>query len=168
MTPDNQEPRFALAGFDKNPPRRALGDKFWRVVDAGLGAGPKDYLDILIHTFPSLITPREAFSERSNTLQTLTDPYENEIKRRISQGTEAGTARCGVVDLAGVTPAAAFVGATAGALSIADLLRFLHGGQQYQTLGVDLRSPNNAIAPLSKNPQPPFNPGYTGVRHDSL
>ncbi len=168
MTPDNREPQFALAGFDENPPRRALGDKFGRVVDAGLGAGHTDYLDILIHTFPSLITPKQAFPERSNTTQTLTEPYEAEVKRRTSQRIEPGTARCGVLDLAGATPAAAFVGATAGTLSIADLLRFLHGGQQYQTLGVDLRSPNNAVAPPTKNSQPLFNPGYTGVRHESL
>ena len=168
LTPDDREPQLALAGFHDIPPRRALGNKFQRVVDTGLGAGPKDYLDILIHTFPSDLTPEKAFPERSNTTPTLAKPYEAEIKLRTSQGMEPGTARCGVIDLAGATPAAAFVGATAGALSIADLLRFLHGGQQYQTLGVDLRSPNNAIAPPTKNPQTPFNPGYTGVRRELL
>ena len=65
LRPSNTEPQLALAGFDKIEPRRALGDKFGRVVDAGLGAGPTEYLDILLHTFPSVLTPAEAFPFRS-------------------------------------------------------------------------------------------------------
>ena len=164
VTPDNDEPSLALAGFDRIEPRRALGDKFGRVVDAGLGAGPTDYLDILIHAFPSQITPEEAFPARPDHDPVLTSAYEKEIRRRTEQGLEPGTARCGVLDLAGATPAAAFVGAIAGALSVADLLRFLHGGPQYETLNVDLRSPNDAIAPLASKPQPRFNPGFTSPR----
>ena len=157
----NTEPQLALAGFDKIDPRRALGDKFGRVVDAGLGAGPTEYLDILLHTFPSELTPAEAFPSQSAGDPELSAAYEAEINRRISEGMEAGTARCGVIELAGATPAAAFVGAIAGALSVADLLRFLHGGHQYETLNVDLRSPSDAVAPPSSRPQQPFNPGFT-------
>ena len=164
LTPDSDEPQLALAGFDRIEPRRALGDKFGRVVDAGLGAGPTDYLDILIHTFPSQLTPEEAFPTRPAQDPVLTSVYEEEIRRRTEQGLEPGTARCGVLELAGATPAAAFVGAVAGALSVADLLRFLHGGPRYETLNVDLRSPNDAIAPQATDPQPRFNPGYARTR----
>ena len=164
LTPGNDEPLLALAGFDRIEPRRALSDKFGRVVDAGLGAGPTDYLDILIHTFPSQLTPEEAFPTRPAQDPVLTSVYEEEIRRRTEQGLEPGTARCGVLELAGATPAAAFVGAVAGALSVADLLRFLHGGPRYETLNVDLRSPNDAIAPLASKPQPRFNPGFTNAR----
>ena len=161
LRPGITEPQLALAGFDKIDPRRALGDKFGRVVDAGLGAGPTEYLDILLHTFPSELTPAEAFLPQSAGDPELSPAYEAEISRRINEGIEAGTARCGVIELAGATPAAAFVGAIAGALSVADLLRFLHGGHQYETLNVDLRSPSDAVAPPSSRPQQPFNPGFT-------
>ena len=164
LTPDNDEPQLALAGFDKIEPRRALGDKFGRVVDAGLGAGPTDYLDILLHAFPSQLTPEEAFPTRPAQDPVLTPAYEDEIRRRTEHGVEPGTARCGVLELAGATAAAAFVGAVAGALSVADPLRFLHGGTQYETLNVDLRSPNDAIVPPAPTPQPPFNPGFTNAR----
>ena len=158
------EPSLALAGFDRIEPRRALGNKFGRVVDAGLGAGPTDYLDIVIHAFPSQLTPEEAFPLRPADEPVLSPVYEAEIKRRTNQGLEPGTARCGVLELAGATPAAAFVGAIAGAFSVSDLLRFLHGGQQYETLNVDLRSPNDAVAPPASRPQQPFNPGFTSAR----
>ena len=166
LTRHDAEPLLALAGFDGIEPRQALGGKFGRVVDAGLGAGPTDYLDILIHTFPSQLSPAEAFPSQPVGDPVLNPAYEAEIQRRTSQGIESGTARCGVLDLAGATPAAAFVGAVAGALSVADLLRFLHEGQQYETLNVDLRSPNDAIAPPTSVPQPLFNPGFTRARHD--
>lgn len=161
LKPSNTEPQLALAGFDRIEPRRALGDKFGRVVDAGLGAGPTEYLDILLHTFPSDLAPAEAFPLRSADEPELSPAYEAEISRRISEGIEEGTARCGVIELAGATPAAAFVGALAGALSVADLLRFLHGVHHYETLNVDLRSPSDVVAPPSLKPPQPFNPGFT-------
>ena len=163
LRPSNTEPQLALAGFDKIEPRRALGGKFGRVVDAGLGAGPTEYLDILLHTFPSELTPAEAFPLRSADEPELAPAYEAEIARRISEGMEAGTARCGVIELAGATPAAAFVGAIAGALSVADLLRFLHGDHHYETLSLDLRGPSDVIAPPSSKALQPFNPGFTAA-----
>ncbi len=161
LRPSNTEPQLALAGFDKIEPRRVLGDKFGRVVDAGLGAGPTEYLDILLHTFPSELTPADAFPFRSEDDPELSPAYEAEINKRISEGMEAGTARCGVTELAGATPAAAFVGAIAGALSVADLLRSLHGDHHYETLNVDLRSPSDVVGPLSVRALQPFNPGFT-------
>lgn len=161
LRPSHTEPQLALAGFDRIEPRRALVDRFSRVVDAGLGAGPTDCLDILLHSFPSELTPAEAFPLRSAEDPELSPAYEAEISRRISEGIEEGTARCGVIELAGAAPAAAFVGATAGALSVADLLRLLHGAHRYETLNVDLRSPSDVVAPPSSKPQQPFNPGFT-------
>ena len=58
LWPTEDEPLLALAGFDQPGPRRQLGgersgeSRFGRVVDAGLGDGPVEYLDMLIHTFP--------------------------------------------------------------------------------------------------------------------
>ena len=40
-------------------------------------------------------------------------------------------------------------------------LAFLHGAHHYETLNIDLRSPNDVVAPPSSKPQQPFNPGFT-------
>ena len=82
LTFNNNEPQIALAGFDRIEPRRALGDTFNRVVDAGLGAGPTDYLDILIHTFPSQLSPEAAFPIHPAQDPVLNAAYEEEIRRR--------------------------------------------------------------------------------------
>ncbi|WP_420625590.1 hypothetical protein [Candidatus Poriferisodalis sp.] len=155
-----QEPGLALAGFDKPEPRRALGKKFSRVVDAGLGAGPTGYLDMLIHSFPSQLTPMTAFEDQEKADYPLAAAYESEISQRTGQGEPAGDALCGVIELAGATAAASFVGAIAGALSVADLLRILHGGRHYATISLDLRSPDNILTALAIGLEQPTNPGF--------
>lgn len=159
--PNAEEPKLAIAGFDKPEPRRALGGKFSRVVDAGLGAGPNGYLDILIHSFPSQLTPESAFKDEGQKESLLTPAYEAEIGQRIESGEQSGDARCGVIELAGATAAASFVGAIAGALCVADLLRILHDGQHYASINLDLRNPQRALAALAKGFGQPVNPGYT-------
>ena len=161
--PDAKEPKLALAGFDKPKPRRALGGKFSRVVDAGLGAGPTDYLDMLIHSFPSALIPAHVFADEGPVERQISPAYEAEIDHRISHGEQPGDARCGVIELAGATAAASFVGAIAGALSVADLLRILHGGQHYASINLDLRSPRSALTALAKGVAQPINPGYAQV-----
>ena len=164
LTPEPEEPTLAVAGFHTPEPRRALGDKFGQVVDAGLGAGPIGYLDILIHTFPSQLSPIDAFTVNGGGERPLPRPYEAEIERMVGEGIESGTARCGIIDVAGATAAAAFVGATAGALSVADHLRLLHGGRRYAVVGVDLRSPSDTRAAPARS-DPPRIPGFAHVRH---
>ena len=159
--PNEKEPKLAIAGFDKPEPRRALGGKFSRVVDAGLGAGPIGYLDMLIHSFPSQLTPESAFKDERPMEPQLTSAYEAEIGQRIESGEQPGDARCGVIELAGATAAASFVGAIAGALSVADLLRILHDGKHYATISLDLRNPHRVLAALAEDQGEPINPGYT-------
>ncbi len=164
MIPHVSEPKVALAGFDKPEPRRALGDKFDCVVDAGLGAGPSGYLDMLIHSFPSELTPASAFPDEQLAERRQPPVYEAEIRQRIDQGARPSDARCGVVDLAGATAAASFVGAIAGALSVADILRLLHDGQHYASINLDLRSPGNILASIAEGANQPINPGFSLVR----
>lgn len=165
--PHASEPKVALAGFDKVEPRRALGDKFDRVVDAGLGAGPSDYLDMLVHSFPSQLTPASAFPDARPAEGQQPPVYEAEIRQRIDRGMQLGDARCGVIDLAGATAAASFVGAIAGALSVADILRLLHGGQHYASINLDLRSPSSVLTALAEGTNQPINPGFSLVRPDT-
>lgn len=148
------EPKICVAGFDDPAPRRLLGgDRFSGVIDGGLGAGIVGYLDILLHTFPSPLQPEMAFgSAVRSTSTSLPLAYEAEIQRRISGGDDEGDARCGMLEFAGVTIGAAFVGAVAGALAISDILRRLHQGQEFSVLGLDLRSPNDSQAAFNTAP----------------
>ena len=168
VMPHVSEPKLALAGFDSPEPRRALGEKFWRVVDAGLGAGSTGYLDMLIHSFPSQLTPMTAFCDAERVEHQPVSAYEAEIRRRIEKGDQPEGARCGVIELAGATAAASFVGAIAGALSVADLLRILHDGQQYVSINLDLRSPGTGFAAFTEGVNQPINPGYTAASQRAL
>lgn len=167
LIPEPHEPTLALSGFDKPEPRRVLGDKFGQVVDAGLGAGPTDYLDILIHTFPSQLSPESAFPVTTPMEPSLPAPYEAEVERMVGQGIDRGTAHCGIIDVAGASAAAAFVGATAGALSVSDHLRSFHGGRRCAVVGVDLRSPSDITTAPALGSDPPPNPGFTHARPDA-
>lgn len=145
--PNRDEPLVALAGFDKLEPRRQLGGAgFARIVDAGLGAGPIEYLDIAVHSFPAAVSPADAFVETPPRPTELGAAYEAEVGRQMAAGTDEMSARCGMLDIAGVTVGAAFVGAVASALAVSDLLRVLHDGQNYSVLALDLREPDHIRA----------------------
>lgn len=161
--PGRNEPLVALAGFDSPNPRRALGQPgFERVVDAGLGNG-YEYLDMLVHTLPFAGDPRELFHPTTKPRQALRPAYEAEIARQVAGGREETAARCGMVDIAGVTVGAAFVGAAASTLVLADLLRALHGGTSYSVIGLDLRNPGGERA-VSSSSTTLAMPAYTNAR----
>lgn len=112
--PADHEPRIALTGFDHPSRRRQLGDdRFDRVIDAGLGTGPVEYLDMLVHTFPSHLAPAEAFGEVRQRSTTLPTAYSSEVARMVAEGSDEGDAACGMIEVAGISVGAAFVGATA-------------------------------------------------------
>lgn len=154
------EPSIALAGFDKREPRLYLGnDRFSRVVDAGLGGGPSDYLDMVIHTFPAQEAPEQAFVQRAPTTKPLPAAYEDEIAQQARAGVEESAVRCGMLDIAGVSIGAAFVGAFASTVAISDILRLLHGGPDIAVLALDLRDPEDVrVVPnkVESEAAPPF------------
>jgi hypothetical protein len=163
--PYRNEPTIALAGFHDGPPRRLLGRAgFTRIVDGGLGSGPVEYLDIVVHTFPGPESTDTAFAEQTALAPALPAAYKEEIQRRIDAGVEESAARCGVLDVAGVTVGAAFVGALTGALTVADLVRELHDGPRYSVLHVDLRQPSDIRAVPNSAPVPPIAAAYTRAR----
>lgn len=141
--PHRDEPRIALGGFDAVPPRQQLGQhRFDRVVDGALGGG-RDYLGIDVHTFPAAGDPAALFPQAGpRREQELPRAYAAEIDRQVAAGKDEAAARCGMVDVAGVTVGAAFVGALASTIVIADLLRLLHGeGADFSVISLDLRTP---------------------------
>ena len=158
------EARNALAGFDNVAPRRQLESAgFDRVVDAGLGAGAHEYLDILVHTFPAAESPATAFEEHSQSRPALKPAYEREVARQVQGGAGRDAARCGLLELAGVTVAAAFVGTIASTLVVADILRLLHAGENYSVIALDLRAPNHLTAVLNTEPVTGPPPPYTAA-----
>ena len=52
-----------------------------------------------------------------------------------------------MLDIAGVTVGAAFVGTIVSTFVIGDILRLLHGGQNYSVITLDLRSPAGIQTP---------------------
>ena len=160
------EPALAFAGFDSPEPRRHLeAAGFMRIVDAGLGGGPQ-YLEMLLHAFPSELRSATAFpqAERSDAEALLDRPaYVAEIARREADGLTNEAARCGVVEIAGRTVGAAFVGAAASALVLAEELRALHDGSRFEVVSWSLRSPEHIQTVVNPAPGPDTNPGYVTV-----
>ncbi|MGO8870632.1 MAG: hypothetical protein ACLQPH_04385 [Acidimicrobiales bacterium] len=162
---DRNEPIVALAGFDDVVPRRKLGDAgFVRIVDAGIGSGPVEYLDTVVHTFPSATIPAEAFPDDPRMARPLGEAYEAEIAEQVEAGVEPSAARCGMLDIAGITVGAAFVGTFASTLVVADVLRALHDGASYSVIAVDLRNPGGIRAVRNSSPGDFVPLAYTRAR----
>ncbi len=163
-----QEPLVALAGFDDVAPRRLLGGAgFERVVDGGLGAGPVEYLDMVLHTFPDTIGAADAFQEAPPRDHGWGPAYEAEVDRQAASGIDRTAARCGMLDIAGLTAGAAFVGVIAGTLAMADILRVLHDGQNYSVIALDSREPNRIQAVHNANPGH-YMPKFTAAKSPAL
>ena len=130
------EPCVALCGVDNALARLAL-DKagFDLVVEAGLGAGPGAFRSFALHTFPSSLNPRRLWSNFLATGATGSSsmPAYDALRAR-------GMDACGLAQLASRTVGVPFVGLTAAALMMAELLRRLHGGDAVEVLSGSLLS----------------------------
>lgn len=133
-----KEPQLAICSFDNNKGRQALGSaEFSRVVECGLG-GTLENFDVLnLHTLPGTrsalelwpdepLSDAESIAKKSTAYQKLADD-------------------CGRILLAGKAVAVPFVGATAGCLVIAEVLRMLHGGPSFGQVKLRLATPSGAI-----------------------
>lgn len=149
------DPQIALCGLDNALGRYPLcevGFKF--VVEAGLGSGAKDFRAIRIHTFPGSKAPRELWKgDEFHNVVSGARAYEDLKTRGIDQ--------CGVTMLAGKAVGAPFVGVTAAALSIAEILRFLHDGPLFATHDIDLKTPQHRFSAMRKTPLLLTNPGFS-------
>jgi len=118
------EPRVALFGVDNAATRASLEEAgFELVVETGLGAGAQGFRNFSLHTFPSSLRAAKLWSahDLSNTTNVLNMPAYDRSKH-------PDLDECGLAQLASRTVGVPFVGLTAGALAIAELLRRLHGG----------------------------------------
>lgn len=143
------EPTWMLAGFD-NPTARACLGTFDLAVDLGLGSAADDFLGIHLHTFPSAGDPAEVFNAAAATV---------DEREPAAWAVAAARDRCGVLELQGVAVGAAFVGAFAAALGLAEVLRALAGAPITAVGAVSLNALGDGDWVTSDQP-PAVNPGY--------
>jgi len=133
------EPRLAFCGFDLNSARRDLATgEFLRVIESGLGGTPNNFDTISLHTLPNPRTPHELWPEF--TAEEATKRAENQ--QRLANTNPAystlGSDECGLAELAGKSVAVPFVGATAGTMVTAEIIRLLHAGPGYTDIKLAL------------------------------
>jgi hypothetical protein len=119
------DPRVAFCGVDNADARMALEDAgFPLVVEAGLGAGPNAYRSWATHSFPGGRKARDIWMAVADEASTR-DPSDQPAYRAAA---ESGVDECGVLQIASRTIGVPFVGLTAAAVAVGELLRRLHGG----------------------------------------
>jgi len=147
-----QEPSIALVGVDNALARQATEDVgFERVIEAGLGKGPQDFLGIDVHTFPAARSARMIWQNTATGETELSQPAYRDLLAR-------GGDRCGIVRLAGRSIGAPFVGAAAAALVIGEFLRLAIGVHRHEAVSCHLRDLRGRTV-MRGAPWPPFNPG---------
>jgi hypothetical protein len=126
----HSEPRVALFGVDNSLARASLEHAgFELVVETGLGAGPQAFRNFSLHSFPSSLNVMRLWSTddvgKGNNVINM-PAYAPSKHPELDE--------CGLVQLASRTVGVPFVGLTAGAFAIAELLRRLHSGPAIELL----------------------------------
>ncbi|MHB1496546.1 MAG: hypothetical protein ACYCXN_01320 [Acidimicrobiales bacterium] len=156
--PAGDEPRLALVGVDNPETRRQLSDAgFAAVVDAGLGAGPVDYLAIQTRVFPA---GRRSDEVPGWQQRPVPDAGLLELPAYKDMATEN---ECGTIQIAGRSVAAAFVGAVASALVVAEAVRLLLGECRYALIDAHLRD-LTGINVVAAADNAPLYPGFARLR----
>ncbi len=151
----DSEPRIALCGLDNAAGRRALDQVgFDMVIEAGLGRGHRDFRTMRLHTLPGLRPASEIWKAAPGGENVEDRPAYKEL---MSQGV---LDRCGMTLLAGKAVGAPFVGATAAALALSEVLRLLHGGGVHQLIDLDLLSLDQRVASRHCQDFSHLNPGF--------
>lgn len=138
------EPGLAVSGFDNFAARRALGSAgFDRTVDAGLGSGFDNYLDVLVRSFGGSFDGRSIYQDPPSAREhVLGAGYELQVAEEMASGQSEADARCGLIDVAGKSVGASFVGVTSACLVWSEVIRLLHAGASYSSLGFNLDAPS--------------------------
>ena len=165
------EPGLALVGVDDVVPRRTIERAgFDVIVDAGLGGDAQSYLDILLHSFPSGIEAASAWPERRVAAPDLLldQPGYLDLRHRLETtrgvGEGEGDIECGIVEVAGQSVGAAFVGCVAATHVLAEALRVLNEGPRFEVVSLSLRSPDAARAVSNTREGAFVNPGFVPAR----
>ncbi|ALL13182.1 hypothetical protein [Caulobacter henricii] len=160
---DHGDPRVLFCGVDNAEARATLEDAgFDLVVDAGLGAGPQEYLAMRIQTYPGTIRARDRWggvvSARSEEAQRLA------AHKGYRELTERGVDACGLLEIASRTVGAPFVGVVAATLSLMEIARRLNGGLSLEVLDLTLRNVPGRQG-VEGQALRRFNPGFAELRN---
>lgn len=152
------EPGLALCGVDNANARAALDHAgFDLIIETGLGGGPQAFRSMSIHTFPASRTPAEIWcgkiAQSEETFET--QPAYQALK-------QAGMDGCGLTQLASRTVGVPFVGLIAACLTVAEVLRRLHGGVPLEFLSTSASTLDDVES--GTVPTAPYAHGYVDAR----
>lgn len=165
ITLAEDDPRILFCGVDNAEARAALEDPhFDLVVDAGLGAGPREYLAMRLHTFPGPVKARAQWGEASIT-------HTADVKAVVSATAyqdlvARGMDDCGLLEIASRTVGVPFVGVIAAILALMEIVRRLNQGPDLGVLDLTLRD-LSSMQGIDGQKLKRFNPGYTSLRWPS-
>lgn len=143
------EPQLALCGFDSNSPRRDLvSAQFNRVVESGLGGTANNFDTISLHTLPNMRPPEEMWPDPK--AEEMAE-HQLALARKNHTYLDLAADECGRFNLAGKSVAVPFVGAVAGSLVIAEIIRLLHRGPAYTNIKLTLTDLNWRHAQTTRN-----------------
>ena len=102
---------------------------------------------------------------RRRATEVISEPFEPayvELGREWSAETDLSEREidCGLLEIAGKSVGAAFVGCAAATLVIGEALRVLVGGPRLEVVSLSLSSPALTRASLNEQASAAFNPGY--------
>ena len=154
---NDNEPSFALCGVDNELARSALEDVgFVKMIEAGLGGGPDDFLGFRTHVFPGGRKAKDVWKpvESNRVVRTDRPAYEKLAASGLDQ--------CGLTQLAGRTIGAPFVGAIAAAIVIGEAIRVVNGAHGYDLIDGHMRDLKQ-LTVVDAVDGAPVNPGSTAV-----
>ena len=135
---DEDDPRVLFCGVDSADVRAELeSPRFDLVVDAGLGAGPQEYLAMRLHAYPATVSARNRWagaggSRAGETRGATTKAAYRDLSAR-------GLDECGLVEIASRTVGAPFVGVIAASLALMEIVRRLNSGPGFEVIDLTLR-----------------------------
>ena len=148
----DREPGTAMAGLDRMPPRRLLGQPgFDYVIDAGLGATARDYRRFRLNVFDQSHDPALHFSG----VEDASERNMKEVMRlRAYQESrfneyEGG---CGIAELAGQSVAVPFVSGFVATLAVAQAIRLASNQATYFSIAGDLDDLRSIRSVLGSSP----------------
>jgi hypothetical protein len=156
------DPRILFCGVDNAEARATLENPhFDLVIDAGLGAGPREYLAMRLHAFPGKVTARTRWGEASSTR--TADAKAVATAAAYQDLADRGLDDCGLLEIASRTVGVPFVGVIAATLALMEIVRRLNHGPSLDVIDLTLRDVGVRQG-VEGRVLKRFNPGYTNLR----
>jgi len=147
------DPALILAGLDSPDSRADLARALSKsplasaqLIDVGLGPSVADFDDLVLHSLPPTARDIDRWTAAAHRVTDRTARLANSQRFRDIAAANALDA-CGTVQLAQLAVAVPYVGASVGAIVVAEILRRLAGAPAVRSLSLQLRDPSFASPP---------------------